>query len=80
MVKKDVEVVVDFYNMKFFEFNKKDYIKIVEECMLNEDYAKLLELKIKGYSRTKIALEMKYSVDNIDKMTQKLKKKITKIL
>lgn len=66
--------------MNYFEFNKSDYDYIVKECMLNEEYSKLLELKIKGYSRTKIALEMGYSIDNIDKMIQKLKKKITKIL
>lgn len=66
--------------MNYFEFNKSDYDYIVKECMLNEEYNKLLELKIKGYSRTKIALEMGYSIDNIDKMIQKLKKKITKIL
>ena len=67
-------------SMKYFEFTKSDYDYIVKEAMLNEDYAKLLELKIKGYSRAKISIEMKYSVDNIDKMTQKLTKKITKIL
>lgn len=66
--------------MKYFEFTKSDYDYIVKEAMLNEDYAKLLELKIKGYSRTKISIEMKYSIDNIDKMVQKLTKKITKIL
>lgn len=66
--------------MNFFNFTKKDYDYIVQECMLNETYAKLLELKIKGYSRPKIAREMEYSIDNIDKMTNKLKKKITKIL
>ena len=66
--------------MKYFEFTKSDYDYIVKEAMLNEDYAKLLELKIKGYSRAKISIEMKYSIDNIDKMVQKLTKKITKIL
>lgn len=66
--------------MRYFELNKDDYLKIVDKCMLNEDFSKLLELKIKGYSRAKISKEMKYSIDNIDKMTTKLKKKITKML
>ena len=66
--------------MNFFEFGKSDYEKIVDECMLNEDYAKLLELKIKGYTRQKIATEIGYSIDNVDKMSKKLKKKIKKIL
>lgn len=60
--------------MNFFEFGKSDYEKIVDECMLNEDYAKLLELKIKGYTRQKIATELEYSIDNIDKMSKKSKK------
>lgn len=77
---EDVSLVEDLCNMSFFEFTKSDYEKICEECMLNKDFAKLLELKIKGYSRIKIANELGYSIDNIDKMTIKLKKKIKKIL
>ena len=54
--------------MKFFELTKADYDRLVEECMLDDEYKKLLEYKIKGYSRIKIAT------------IQKLKKKITKVL
>lgn len=66
--------------MNYFEFTKKDYEYIVEQCMLDEEYAKLLEYKIKGYSRVKIALELNVSEYTVDKMLQKLKKKIMKIL
>ena len=66
--------------MKLFEFTKADYERIVEECMLDEEYAKLLEYKIKGYSRVKIAMELNISEYTVDKMIQKLKKKIAKIL
>ena len=66
--------------MTFFEFTKTDYEYIVEECMLDEDYKKLLEYKIKGYSRVKIAMELNVSEYTVDKMLQKLKKKIKKIL
>ena len=66
--------------MKFFELTKKDYDYIVQECMLDEEYQKLLEYKIKGYSRVKIALELNVSEYTVDKMVQKLKKKIKKIL
>ena len=41
--------------MKFFEFTKTDFEHIVNECMLDEEYTKILEYKIKGYSRIKIA-------------------------
>lgn len=66
--------------MKYFEFTKTDYEYIVKECMLDEEYQKLLEYKIKGYSRIKIAMKLNVSEYTIDKMTQKLKKKITKII
>lgn len=66
--------------MKYFEFTKQDYEKIVDECMLDEEYQMLLEYKIKGYSRVKIAMKMNITEYTVDKMTQKLKKKITKIL
>ena len=67
-------------DMTFFEFTKTDYEYIVEECMLDEEYQKLLEYKIKGYSRVKIAMELNVSESTVDKMLQKLKKKITKII
>lgn len=66
--------------MKYFEFTRTDYEYIVKEAMLDEEYAKLLEYKIKGYSRVKIAMELNVSEYTVDKMLQKLKKKITKIL
>ena len=48
--------------------------------MLDEEYEKLFEMKIKGYSRAKMADELCVSIDTLDKMIHKLKKKITKIL
>lgn len=63
-----------------FEFTKTEYEKICEECMLNEEYKKLFEMKIKGYNRVKMADELSVSVDTLDKMIRKLKKKIKKII
>ena len=63
-----------------FDFTKTEYDKICEELMLNDEYKKLLEMKIKGYTRTKMALELKVSEPTLDVMIKKLKKKITKIL
>ena len=67
-------------SLSFFEFTKTDYDYLVKECMLDEEYQKLLECKIKGYSRTKMAIELNVSEATIDKMIQKLKKKIMKVL
>lgn len=66
--------------MNFFLFTKKDYDYFVEECMLNAEYSKLLDMEIKKYSRTKMAEELGMSVDNLDKMISNLKKKIKKVL
>lgn len=63
-----------------FEFTRTEYEMICNECMLNEEYQKLLEMKIKGYSRTKMAMELNISESTLDTMIQKLKKKIKKIL
>lgn len=63
-----------------FDFTKTEYEHICEECMLNNEYKKLFEMKIKGYTRVKMADELSISVDTLDKMIKKLKKKITKII
>lgn len=66
--------------LSFFEFTKADYDYIVSECMLDEDYQKLLEYKIKGYSIVKIAQLLNVSEATVSIMVNKLKKKIRKIL
>lgn len=66
--------------MKCFNFTRKEYEYLCQECMLNEEYQKLLEMEIKDYSRVKMADELHISIDTLDKMIQKLKKKIKKIL
>lgn len=67
-------------NMKFFELTKKDFEYIVEECMLDEEYTKLLEYKIKGYSIVKMAQLLGVSEPTISVMVKKLKKKIKRII
>lgn len=64
----------------FFEFTKSDYDYIVKECMLDEEYTKLLEYKIKGYSIVKIADSLNCSEARVNVMIKKLKKKIRKII
>ena len=63
-----------------FEFTKTEYEQICEECMLNDEYKKLFEMKIKGYTRIKMAMELNVSEATLDVMIKKLKKKIKKIL
>lgn len=66
--------------MKFFELTKTDYNNIVEEAMLDEEYQKLLEYKIKGYSIVKMAQLLGVSEATISVMVKKLKRKIKRII
>ena len=66
--------------VNFFELTKTDYNRLVEECMLDEEYSKLLEFKIKNYSRAKMAMELGVSEHVLDVMIKKLKKKLTKFI
>lgn len=64
----------------FFDFDRDDYNYICDKCMLDKDYQKLLEMEIHGYNRVKMADELQVGIDTLDKMINKLKKKIMKIL
>lgn len=66
--------------MNFFEFTKSDNVRIVDECMLNEEYQKLLEYKIKGYSIIQMARLLHKSEAMISVMVKNLKKKIKRII
>ena len=66
--------------MKFFEFTKTDFEYITKEWMLDEEYTKLLEYKIKGYSIVKMAQLLGVSEATISVMVNKLKKKIKRII
>lgn len=64
----------------FFDFTKSDYEYIIKECMLDEEYQKLLEYKIKGYSIVKMAQLLGVSEATVSVMVKKLKNKIRKII
>ena len=66
-------------NMKF-DFTKTEYEHLKDELMLNEEMAKILEMKIKGYSITKISMELSMSESTISRRVEELKKKIMKII
>lgn len=66
-------------NMKF-DFTKTEYEHLKEELMLNEEMTKILEMKIKGYSITKISMELSMSESTISRRVEELKKKIMKII
>ena len=63
-----------------FEFTKQEFEALKDQLMLNEELSLILEMKIKGYSITKMALEMNMSESTINRRVKQLKKKIMRVL
>ena len=63
-----------------FDFTKEEYERLKEELMLDEELSKILEMKIKNYSITKMSLELNMSVSSVNRRIKRLKKKIMKLL
>lgn len=66
-----------------FDLTKEEYEQIVEKCMLKNDAReldKILEMRIKGYTRIQMAMKLNVSIETIDKRMKILKKKIQKTL
>lgn len=63
-----------------FEFTRDEYEEIVKKAMLNEEMAKIFEMKIKDYSITKISVEMNMSESTVNRRIKQLKKKIMKVI
>ncbi len=63
-----------------YDFTRQEYNKIIYDAMLNDELAKILELKIKGYSIIQIAMEMNMSESTVKKKVRILKKKILKVI
>ena len=63
-----------------FEFTKQEFEALKDQLMLNEELSSILEMKIKGYSITKMALEMNVSESTINRRVKQLKKKIKRVL
>ena len=63
-----------------FDFTKEEYEQLKEQLMLDDELAKILEMKIKNYSITKMSMELKMSESSVSRRVRRLKKKIMKIL
>lgn len=63
-----------------FEFTKEEYDEIVKKAMLNDELAKIFEMKIKDYSITKMAMELNRSESTINRKIKELKRRIMKVL
>lgn len=63
-----------------FEFTEQEFNSICKKAMLNEELIKIFEMKIKGYSITKISLELNMSESSVNRRIKTLKKKIMKVI
>ena len=63
-----------------FDLTKEEYETLKDKLMLNEELSQILEMKIKNYSNTKIALELHISERTLSRRIKELKKKIMRVL
>ena len=63
-----------------FDFTKEEYEQLIDKCMFNEEMSKILELRIKGYSRTQISMMLNISERTYDRRIRFIKNKIMKVL
>lgn len=63
-----------------FDFTREEYELIKNKAMLNEELSQILEMRIKGYSITRIAIELCISESTVNRRIKQLKKKIMKVI
>ena len=63
-----------------FDLTKEEYNELKDKLMLNEELSAILEMKIKGYSITKMSMTLNMSESSINRRIKQLKKKIMKVL
>lgn len=63
-----------------FDFTKEEFELLKDKLMLNDELSRILEMKIKGESITKMAMEMNMSESSVSRRVKQLKKKIMKVL
>lgn len=63
-----------------FELSQEEFESISKKAMLNDELKQILEMKIKGYSITKMSIELNMSESSINRRIKQLKKKIMKVL
>lgn len=63
-----------------FDLTREEYEQIKSKAMLNEELSQILEMRIKGYSITRIAIELCISESTVNRRIKQLKKKIMKVI
>lgn len=63
-----------------FDFTKDEYEYLKDKLMLSDELAVILEMKIKGYSITRMSMELCMSESSVNRRIKQLKKKILKVM
>lgn len=63
-----------------FDLTKEEYETLKDKLMLNDKLSKILAMKIKGCSITKISLELNISESTVNRRIKQLKRKIMKLI
>ena len=63
-----------------FDFTKEEFENISKRAMLNDELIRIFEMKIKGYSITKMSMELNMSERTVNRRIKELKKKIYRVL
>ena len=63
-----------------FDFTRKEVEDIKSKVYFDEDEDKVLEMKLRNYSITRIALELKISETTVSRIIRRIKNKIKKVL
>ena len=59
---------------------QQEFESISKKAMLNDELKAILEMKIKGYSITKMSMELNMSESSVNRRIKQLKKKIMKVI
>lgn len=63
-----------------FDFTRKEVEDIKSKIYFDEDEDKVFEMKLRNYSITRIALELKISEPTVSRIIRRIKNKIKKVL
>lgn len=74
----DVAIVVGVL-CNMFDFTEEEFESISKKAMLNSELKQIFEMKIKGYSITKMSMELNMSESSINRRIRQLKKKVNKL-
>ena len=63
-----------------FDFTRDEYEDLKNKMMLNEELSEIFEMRIKGYSVTKMAMKLHMSESSINRRIKLITHKLQKVI